>query len=727
MEQPQRKRTFTFVNYGGSYQLRIDDAEDLRHLDNLDDPFWMATSAPTDQMICDSGALEFLDSSGNGRIISGELRQARQWLFRVLKNLDGVSEGREVLELEDVDETEPEGAQLLVAARRILANLDRGHAPNISLAEIRNTRAILAKGAVNGDGIVPPHCVEEPDLQRLLSDVAATMGTRAGIDGTGGIDSGLLDEFVAQARALLAWQRKVSDPKSKEHATLLPLGTKTPIGYRIFARLQAAVHRYFKLCELQRLNESLGRETTEPASPENAYTSEEALQRYLERAPIAPPNAALELRLSGALNPHYAEELAALREHVLEPLYPAIAKSGVLPQAEWRKVQAALRPYQQWLDTKQGAKVESLGTTRLEQILEGDLIDRARELMVKDQAVGRELAAIDDLEHLVLMQRWLLEICNNFVSFRNMYEPATRAIFEIGRLVIDGRVFHFNLRVSDIKKHREMAARSGMFLLYSEVSAARSDESFYMVTPVTTRDRGNLGLDKRGVLLDLDGRQWDVRVVAVVENPISLSEAVAAPFKRMSALITSAVERISTSSEKQLEARLNETTKAVERGVIEGMKREPDLDPEPEPPPPEPAAEAESNEEPAPAPTVVGRTRDMVVTGGVALAAVGSSFAFIARTLADLQFTKTITAIAIAVAVVLVPIVIVAMFKLHARNLSSILEASGWAINARLRLTRGLAKMLAPDPVHPDSYERLRRDLIRKAIGPEAQRVRAMR
>ena len=149
MEQPQRKRTFTFVNYGGSYQLRIDDAEDLRHLDNLDDPFWMATSAPTDQMICDSGALEFLDSSGNGRIISGELRQARQWLFRVLKNLDGVSEGREVLELEDVDETEPEGAQLLVAARRILANLDRGHAPNISLAEIRNTRAILAKGAVN--------------------------------------------------------------------------------------------------------------------------------------------------------------------------------------------------------------------------------------------------------------------------------------------------------------------------------------------------------------------------------------------------------------------------------------------------------------------------------------------------------------------------------------------------------------------------------------------------
>ncbi|MEM7158962.1 MAG: hypothetical protein AAF799_39355 [Myxococcota bacterium] len=726
MEQPERKRTFTFVNYGGSYQLRIDGAEDLRHLDNLDDPFWMATSAPTDQMICDPVALEYLDSSGNGRIISGELRRARQWLFRVLENLDGVSEGRGVLHLEDVDESDPEGAQLLVAARRILANLDRGHAPTISLAEIRNTRAILAKGAVNGDGIVPPHCVDDPDLQQLLRDVATTMGTRPGIDGTGGIDRALLDDFVKQAKALLAWQRKVSDPKSKDHATLLPLGPKTPVGYRLFARLQSAVHRYFKLCELQRLNESLGRTTTEPASPEVAYTSEAALQRYLERAPIAPPNAALELRLSEALNPHYAEDLQALRERVLEPLCPSVAAKGVLPQAEWRKVQAALRPYQQWLDTKQGAQVESLGTSRLEQILDGDLIERAGELMVKDQAVGRELAAIDDLEHLVLMQRWLLEICNNFVSFRNMYEPATRAIFEIGRLVIDGRVFHFNLRVTDIKKHREMAARSGMFLLYSEVSAARSDESFYMVTPVTTRDRGNLGVDKRGVLLDLDGRQWDVRVVAVVENPISLSEAVAAPFKRMSALITSAVDRISASSEKQLEARLNETTKAVERGVIDGMNREPDLDPEPAPEPtPEPEPEAEA--EPPPSPTVVGRTRDMVVTGGVALAAVGSSFAFIARTLADLQFTRTVTAIAIAFAVVLVPIIIVAMFKLHARNLSSILEASGWAINARLRLTRGLARMLAPDPVHPDSYERLRRDLIRKAIGPEAQRVRAMR
>ena len=102
-----------------------------------------------------------------------------------------------------------------------------------------------------------------------------------------------------------------------------------------------------------------------------------------------------------------------------------------------------------------------------------------------------------------------------------------------------------------------------------------------------------------------------------------------------------------------------------------------------------------------------------MLAGGVAFAALGSSFAYITKTIVGLGLSKSMLGLAVGLLVVLVPIILVAAVKLSARNLSSILEASGWAINARMRLTHGLARRLAPDPVRPESLAKLRRDLLR--------------
>ena len=40
----------TFKNYGGSYQLKIRDAEDLENIQVLDDAHWAATSIPIDSL-----------------------------------------------------------------------------------------------------------------------------------------------------------------------------------------------------------------------------------------------------------------------------------------------------------------------------------------------------------------------------------------------------------------------------------------------------------------------------------------------------------------------------------------------------------------------------------------------------------------------------------------------------------------------------------------------------
>lgn len=705
------KKKFTFVNWGGSYQLRIETADDLAHLDELDDPFWMATSAPIYQLRADPVALDLLDANRNKRIISSELRRTCRWLFRVLRNLEAVTERRDVLTLADLNPEDPDGAALAVTARRVLSNLDKPDSPTISLKQIRSNEAILSKDALNGDGVIPPDSVPDAELQTYLKDILATTGKAAGVTGRDGVDKPLIEAFHKHAEAFLAWQRAVNEASGAEREALLPLGEATPAAYAAFDAVRSKVNEFFALCELVQVNTSLGRKTTQPEPAATVFESDEERARYLEAAPAGPPNADAELHFGEAMNPRYRARLLALRDKVVALLCGAGASPDVLTRQQWDDVCKTFAPYEEWLAKKSGAQVEALGTERLRTYLESEYRARVLSIIEQDLKVGKELAALRQLERLVLMQRWFLDVCNNFISFRDMYSLDRRAMFEIGRLVIDGRIFNFNMRVQDVNAHATAAERSGMFLLYSEVTAAPTEETFFVVTPVTSRHRGNLGLNKRGVLFDHTGRQWDTRVIKVVENPISLREAICAPFKKISQMISSAVEKISASTEKQLEGSLTKTTSDVEKGVVSGMQA--------------PVQDAAAPTTPAAAPgppktegdvPPTARARDMVMTGGVAIAALGSSFAFIAKTFADLQLKKALTAVGIGLAIVMVPVIIVAILKLRARNLSSILEASGWAINARMRLTRSLARMLAPDPVHPDSFTRLSEDLVQRAL-----------
>ena len=355
-----------------------------------------------------------------------------------------------------------------------------------------------------------------------------------------------------------------------------------------------------------------------------------------------------------------------------------------------------------------------MGPDRIRAYLAGDLPTRLAALIEEDLKAGDELAALQDLEHLLLLQRWCLDLCNNFVNFSHLYNPAHRALFETGSLVMDGHVFHTNLRVASVDLHAPVAERSGIYLLYSEVTGAAGELSFFIVTPITKGRIANLGIGKRGVLFDPSGRELDARVVKVVENPVNLRQAIAAPFKRLGNQISATAERITSSAEKQLQARITEATSAVETGVQQGIASS--------------GAEALPSEEAAPAAPAspagpassggIGGLRDIVLAGGVAVAALGSAFAYIARTLAEtnVQWWHIPIALAVGLTLVIVPTVIVAFFRLRARNLSALLEASGWAINARMRLTRRLADLMVQRPLHPKSYRRLPKDLTRTFV-----------
>ena len=59
----------------------------------------------------------------------------------------------------------------------------------------------------------------------------------------------------------------------------------------------------------------------------------------------------------------------------------------------------------------------------------------------------------------------------------------------------------------------------------------------------------------------MNGRQYDARVVQIIENPISMAEALASPFQRLGKMLTGKIESITAAAEKQWDA---STAKTIE-------------------------------------------------------------------------------------------------------------------------------------------------------------------
>ncbi|MCK4602316.1 MAG: hypothetical protein KAU28_07605, partial [Phycisphaerae bacterium] len=232
--------------------------------------------------------------------------------------------------------------------------------------------------------------------------------------------------------------------------------------------------------------------------------------------------------------------------------------------------------------------------------------------------------------------------------------------------VMDGRRFNFAVRVADRTAHGAVARTGNMFVLYAEV-APSGGEKYEVATAVTSGTKGNLCVGKRGVFQDVTGGECDARVVQIIENPVSLAEALVSPFQRLGRLLSGKIEAITAAAEKKLDT----TAEAIRA----------------------PGAPAQPNRG-----LLAG---GLLMGGGVAIAALGSAFAYTTKALADVAVWKILIGIGIAILAVILPTSIVAFVKLRRRDLSAILEGSGWAINSRMRLTRRQGRSFTHRPRYP--------------------------
>jgi len=205
-------------------------------------------------------------------------------------------------------------------------------------------------------------------------------------------------------------------------------------------------------------------------------------------------------------------------------------------------------------------------------------------------------------------------------------------------------------------------------------------EKLSIVAAFTAGDSDFLMVGRNGVFFDRKGQDWDATITRVVEQPISVRQAFFSPYKRVSKLVSDQIEKIA--GQKTIDGAAALTSIA-----------------------PAPATPA------APAPSFdVAKYAGIFAAIGLALGAVGSAIAAVVSGFLGLRPWQMPLAITGALLAVSGPSMLLASMKLRQRNLGPLLDASGWAINARARINIPFGKTLTGLGKLPPGSESKARD-----------------
>jgi hypothetical protein len=641
----------TMKRFRRLHRKAISTAEELKAALTLDEALWTATSAEVDTLNCDPVFLEHLDLDRNGKVMCFELKAAADWLFHTLEDLSGVSGASNQLEIEALRQTSSEGARIGSAMKRILRRLGKAEGRTVSLSEVRRIKTEAEQMPISEAGVVLPEAAGEPELRQFVTDILQTVGGVPHPSGREGVNTEKLAQFREAMEQYLAWKERGRIGPDDPATVLMPLGAKTAEAFEILRQMQRKIDEYYTLCRVAALKSSLGQLLSKQPEIGPPGTSDPAaLEAFLLEAPLAAPTEEMSLSFKRPFNPSYAEQMAALRKRVVEPLAGEINE---LSEQQWRQIKHRFIGYGQWEKSKTGEEVERLGEAKLEEYLDPRYSEELSRLLKESSDTALVLDDIRLIEKLILYQMGMLRLANNFISFSCLFAKDCETLFDIGTLIIDGRRFNMIVTVRDRARHAQISAMSRMFVVYLEILSPGGTKSQAAI-PVTSGRRGNLYVGKRGIFQDNRGSESSAEVVQVIENPISIGEALVGPFKRLGRLVTGKLEKLTSSAEQQLD-------KAVKGDLSLGQA----------------------------VPTSEGKTPlgSMLLGGSLAIAALGSAVAFITKSLSEVPWYIILAVFVGMVMMVLLPTFVVSLIKLKRRDLSAILEASGWAINTRMRLT----------------------------------------
>ena len=209
-----------------------------------------------------------------------------------------------------------------------------------------------------------------------------------------------------------------------------------------------------------------------------------------------------------------------------------------------------------------------------------------------------------------------------------------------------------------------------------------------VVAVVTAGDSDNLMVGRNGILKDREGRDWDATVVKVVENPISLRQAFWSPYKKLLRFVEEQVNKRAAKAESASHDTLTQGALAVTQA------------------PPAPDAKGAPAE---PKKFDVGVVAALGVGVGAITAAVGG----LMQSILGLGVWMPFGVLGLLL-LISGPSMFIAWFKLRQRNIGPLLDANGWAINARAMLNVPFGRSLTKVAELPPGARLDRADVYRQ-------------
>jgi len=668
--------TWKFFRAGGFDQVRLDSGADLCALDQLDQKLWVALACPTTGLEFDSRTLALIDTDKDGRIRAPEIIAATKWACACLKKPDDLPKGAAALPLDAINDATPEGEQLLKSAKQILSDLGKPEAASISLEETADTSKIFAATKFNGDGVIPVDSASDDATKAVINDIIACLGADTDRSAKPGITQAKVDQFFIEAQAYSDWWKK-----AEGDVTVLPLNGSTATAALTFKAVKSKVEDYFTRCRLAsfdpRAISALNREEKEYLAIGNKDLSLASAE--IAGLPLAQVAAGKALPLKEGLNPAWVDVMSRFDKEVVQPI---LKDRATLTEADWGAITSKLAPYDGWTATKAGAVVEKLGVARVREILASPAKATLTALIAKDKALEPEANAIAAVDRLIRYHRDLFKLLNNFVNFRPFYRKSEKAIFQAGTLYLDQRSCELCLNVVDAGRHAMMAGLAGTYLAYCDCVRKATGEKLQIVAAFTDGDSDNLMVGRNGIFYDRQGRDYDATITKIVDNPISIRQAFWSPYKKFVRMLEEQVAKRAAAAEAASNDQL--ALAAAQAAKADQVAKAPAAKP------------------------IEPKKFDVGVVAalGVAVGAIGGALATVSAGLMSLPAWQIPLVIISLMLMISMPSMIIAWLKLRKRNLGPILDANGWAVNARAKMNVPFGKSLTGIPKLPAGAKR---------------------
>lgn len=680
---PSEGFTWTFQRMGGLDQVTLRTADELCHLGELDPKLWVILSCPASGLEFDARTLALVDTDNDDRIRIPEVVAAVQWTCARLADPASLMDAGDAMPVSAIAATTEEGRHLAATARSILKRRGKAETDSLTQADVEDAVATAAQNTFNGDGVFPPLDDLGNDVKDYITDALNVVGGVRDASGKPGINRALSDAFLQALSDWRTWRQAVDEAPQ-------PLGADTAAAWELLQHLKGKIDDYFLRTQFVAYapdsSPALNLEDKLKAPADNSLLEPATLTGL----PLAHIEADKPLTLTDGLNPAWADDTRRFFE-LVKPLLPT---PGALSREDWKNLQSRFAAYAQALTKKPEvapgpdvttppvATIDELGDERVNALLDGEAAKKFEQLAARDVVAPTASDDIAEAEKLVLFYLHLYRLLLNFVSFLDFYSLRRHAMFQAGTLFVDGRSCQLCLPVADVAKHSALAVFSRLCLLYCRCvrrpspGAQEQPETMTIVAAMTAGDASLLIEGRNGVFVDNMGHDWDATLIKVVQNPISLRQAVWEPYKRFGRMVTEQLEKFASAKDADLAASAGKQLETITSSLASGKTFD------------------------------IGKSVGIFAAVGLALGALGTALASLGRALFALHWWQFPLILLGAFLIISGPSVVMAWLKLRSRTLGPVLDASGWAVNSWLPINMVLGRALTSTARLPDNAAR---------------------